>query len=892
MTQQAVHAKPALVSQRNSHLMDYLEQHVHLRCKGVELKMYRSCHTAATCEQTLPHFEYLIYVHWPGAASAPAKQSHSHWQAPLIVRRRWADVNAFHRVLQAEIVYDPEHGIHRTEMKLPELPKEDDVDDWVSATGAAGDVRTLSRNDDVRYLPHSEAFHAKEALHERHDNLTRRLDHFLKRVCMVLNTLPSDLIVRCPGVRKFLTPSAMDTSSAILGQFLGPQPMFMPSEEGRPQSAKFKESNANAVPQSSGNAERRSSLKRPSTAGATLESEGRPTAGAQNVRRPSTASISGSGAVSASKKSRPSSSPAHLTREPSRGANENEDPAIFNKSKSHHLMLWRGMPPDEAGCSGAAIWQHRQEAKHLRHKALMSHSRSVGMVSERKRPTLQDLKRPSVIDKLKDKFGTPVSPLSTKSSFSMASPGSLDTSASGTPQKGNKFKKALMRSSAFGNADKSRQERQLRLMHQTMTSSYWERTHREICEGFRAVLFGPQKLSRKTSPGPGSPKNRRAAIGGSGAEGAMAMKLGNPDQVHELFKMYRGMVQFDHGRKMKISKVNENDPESVIDALLREKDVPDETEQKMLDPVCWERLLQWVDKERSYAMSRVDQKHCDKLAQGLCKLHDEMSWQVPRVSLPMIMQLIWPHADLESIGQMLSWIVNAELEKHRELTPPPLDEHGRRQLLDLFHLLDVDGSGSISAEELAETVEGRHIGPRMLEPEVVRAVVGEGDLTIEQFMEYMCEDGYRPSHTSTHAFRDGQELRLERWKDVEWAGWVRSKGRSAEMEKHYQWLKELKAEVNWWRSKAQADRAKQNREQMREWASLGRSGERSPSPSSRATFGRSNSQTMRSRLKSALAMVRVGTNVAQDQDPEEPMSPAMRISKMRDLAEAEVTGRP
>lgn len=852
--------------------------------------MYRSCHTAATCEQTLPHFEYLIYVHWPGAASASPRQGHSQWQTAFTVRRLWSNIVSFYRVLQSEVIYDPQHNILRTELPLPALPNEDDIHEWISATGAAGDVKTLSRTEQLRYLPHSEAWEAKDALHERHDNLTRRVDHFLKRACKVLNTLSSEVLVRCAGLRPFLTPPPDSSTGSFSYPFFGPQPLHV--EGARPQSAKpsetFSRSSADATRDSALAAPLSSSGQtRPSTAGALLQSErthsSRTSLAVDTIEEGRRSSIASASASSSQKKlQRPMSSPAHLTREPPRGATEDDDPSIRVKSRSHHLMMFRAMPPDEAGCSGAFMWQHRQEAKHLRHKAIMSRSRSIGAASER-RSSHSESKRTHSMKELMSPCRTPES---AKSPWSPSSPdardGAQDSPASGNASVGGKFKKALMKSNSFVNADQGRQERQLRLMYKTMRSSFWERTHRDICEGFRTVVFGRNVVKGSQRH---APRTRRAAIRGAGASEATAMKLGSQEQVHELFKMFRSLVQKDRAPKTKGIAAAENvcaSASTALEALLREKDAPNEQDGKMLDPVRWETLLAWVENERSYAVSIQDRKHCDKLAEGLARVQAELSWQVPRVSLPMIMQLIWPHAGLESVGQMLCWIAAAELERHREPEPPPLDEHGQKQLVDLFHLLDVDGSGKISAEELAESAEGGK--GHLLDADVVRAVVGNDDLTVDQFLEYMCEDGNRPTDTSTKAFRDGQELRLESWGEVGWKGWVRVNGRSEDMEKHYQWLKELQAEVVWWRRKA-----KDEKSPARDTGQLSRS------QSPQATSPKSNVSKFRSRLQSVMTMVNTTAknkskheNEDSDEEPASPVQGVHNIALRANAAVADV----
>jgi len=92
-----------------------------------------------------------------------------------------------------------------------------------------------------------------------------------------------------------------------------------------------------------------------------------------------------------------------------------------------------------------------------------------------------------------------------------------------------------------------------------MRSSYWERTHREICEGFQQVIFGEKDAGtakQRLKPG----NTRRKAIR---CDDSMAMmKHGSPEQVYELFKMFRSLVEKDHGQK------KGEEEESELDALL------------------------------------------------------------------------------------------------------------------------------------------------------------------------------------------------------------------------------------------------------------------------------------------------------------------------------------
>lgn len=99
-----------------------------------------------------------------------------------------------------------------------------------------------------------------------------------------------------------------------------------------------------------------------------------------------------------------------------------------------------------------------------------------------------------------------------------------------------------------------------------------------------------------------------------------------------------------------------------------------------------------------------------------------------------------------------------------------LQSEQRRLLIDFFTALDTDGSGCVSPEELAEP-PANHF-EAIVDVKTVIQVCGEKDLTADEFLEYMCEDGYRAHENSTHVYRDGQELRFAHRTSVYWKGWI------------------------------------------------------------------------------------------------------------------------
>eukprot|EP00746_Dinoflagellata_sp_MGD_P017915 gnl/MRDRNA2_/MRDRNA2_141406_c0_seq1.p1 gnl/MRDRNA2_/MRDRNA2_141406_c0~~gnl/MRDRNA2_/MRDRNA2_141406_c0_seq1.p1 ORF type:complete len:933 (-),score=193.07 gnl/MRDRNA2_/MRDRNA2_141406_c0_seq1:19-2454(-) len=89
------------------------------------------------------------------------------------------------------------------------MPKEEDVDRWLVAVAASGDVDALSRKG--AYLPHAEASDQKESLADLHAvYVEKRLNVYLKEVNKILAELPTSALERSTAFRNYIKCAPKD----------------------------------------------------------------------------------------------------------------------------------------------------------------------------------------------------------------------------------------------------------------------------------------------------------------------------------------------------------------------------------------------------------------------------------------------------------------------------------------------------------------------------------------------------------------------------------------------------------------------------------------------------------------------------------------------------------
>lgn len=202
------------------------QRRVSLYVEHVTLKLYRSTRACHGWLQTPPHFLYYIRCEWEDVdqethgrhrgksreednENAPPEPWWSEFPISYVIERRWPDIETFHQVLRNELVIDPVAGITRVKTTLPDVPKEEDVDRWLVAVAASGDVDSLSRKGG--WLPHAEAGDEKASLSDLHAvYVEKRLNVYFKEVNKILAELPPSLLRRSPPFRNFVRCNPKD----------------------------------------------------------------------------------------------------------------------------------------------------------------------------------------------------------------------------------------------------------------------------------------------------------------------------------------------------------------------------------------------------------------------------------------------------------------------------------------------------------------------------------------------------------------------------------------------------------------------------------------------------------------------------------------------------------
>jgi len=190
-------------------------------------------------------------------------------------------------------------------------------------------------------------------------------------------------------------------------------------------------------------------------------------------------------------------------------------------------------------------------------------------------------------------------------------------------------------------------------------------------------------------------------------------------------------------------------------------------------PIRWVTMLDYFQKEKKFAQDQKLNRLCTT-AIGCLRYWRKNDFLKKKYHLGLTRTICWfyPKATAESLSIMLRWIAATELDKLRLRSPPSIPQDEERQLQDLFNALDDDGSGTCSAEELVtQSVPGMK---PILDIETVHLVCGKGELNLNQFFEFMCQDGFLAHKDAMVSYRQGVELKRLIKKNIPWEGWILS----------------------------------------------------------------------------------------------------------------------
>merc|ERR1711964_663099 len=104
---------------------------------------------------------------------------------------------------------------------------------------------------------------------------------------------------------------------------------------------------------------------------------------------------------------------------------------------------------------------------------------------------------------------------------------------------------------------------------------------------------------------------------------------------------------------------------------------------------------------------------------------------IHHVNLTRVLMWFYPYAPIDSLVPWLTRICRVELNKIRQKSPNIVPPEEKKQLDDLFAVLDVNNIGSCSAEQLADS--GSRDSKPIVDVETVQAVCGTGAITRDKF---------------------------------------------------------------------------------------------------------------------------------------------------------------
>jgi len=112
-------------------------------------------------------------------------------------QKKWSDIEAFHETLEHRLYMDPKTGIARSKARIPEIPRPDDVDRWLTLTAACGDAKALRRpwiiDDEGQY----------NVLDDLHERRVLQLNTYFEKINGILSELPVILLGGSSKLRSF-----------------------------------------------------------------------------------------------------------------------------------------------------------------------------------------------------------------------------------------------------------------------------------------------------------------------------------------------------------------------------------------------------------------------------------------------------------------------------------------------------------------------------------------------------------------------------------------------------------------------------------------------------------------------------------------------------------------
>eukprot|EP00931_Biecheleriopsis_adriatica_P115197 TRINITY_DN91017_c0_g1_i1.p1 TRINITY_DN91017_c0_g1~~TRINITY_DN91017_c0_g1_i1.p1 ORF type:complete len:812 (-),score=159.58 TRINITY_DN91017_c0_g1_i1:22-2457(-) len=773
----------------------------------VEVQMYRRTCTSADRIKTPAHFVYALRCSWSGDRRSDFEfGSHEDlcsqqvgeffWWDSLpssyVVRRRWCDIQRFHNVVANELCFDAQ-GYRRVKSRMPTLPETGELDKFLVSVAATGDVLALNRPEGLRLRDdqkpeEGQALEDLDLLHTIY--VDNRLAPYFDELNKVLSELGPLILQGCVAMRKFVTSGVscrVRPSTPGKTRFFGPGPMMLEPKEisvsakVHRRAAKRAQAQSGEITGAKPSPPTRTKPPPPAAAG----TPGSP------VQRPAEAEMPG--------RHRKSASAPNLALE----ALDDEEDGLREMSKEEAMRTRR-----------LASSHYGFFAQHLSKKDVAPSQRDFWkrMVTKERREMGRRmmLVPPNPDDSRLDDSATDEGGRRARGSFWL-SPDALHNSASASrlPSLPGGLRWQQASAGKLRHTEQPQKEAlKVASMKKSMDNKAMDGTDhkevamRDLCEGFRTSILGepisqvPRSI-RLQKPMPVHP-------------------LPNRDETMKVYRTYFHLLETEgsnpcgDGGTVKETEV----------AIAQEKSLmsSDARASKELARVAWPTLLSWVQHTEDLA---EDFRYRSVIAALNRALHNWRKKQAsPRgrrsgVSLPMIIQWMWPNVTDEHITMMMTWICLNELDKFRQPTPPLIDQQDRRALESLFMKLDRHGLGSVLPEDIAGGKDQDLTDQlkNIVDVETVKAVVGEGRIGFHDFLELMCENNFRAHEGAKQVLlSDGRRMVQQDRSAVGITIWVLD-GLPAEEEISRRVADVFEAEVLRWRMAAERHRAEMEAQQ-------------------------------------------------------------------------------
>lgn len=824
---------------------------------------------------TKPRFEYNIRCQW---CEDPADDDDGIelteqpcWWDDLpqtyTVKRRWSDIVKFHKLVK-ELSVDSSSGLLRVKAKLPKLPMEGDLDQFVMEMAAIGDVCVLREKGAM----HTQTITGDSALARLADEHTILVDNhltpYLVAVSKVLAELPVEELRESMAFRLFTTdgasckprPGPEDPLKALVG----------------PSSMMLEPSDADRIAR---NARRRAQRGGEEEGGgkAADTSKPKPTTTGKAKAAQATAVVGGTHlAVPASRGSNRSTSPrspisplspglgnslsapqltvcewdsGERTPTPARGA-------TAATTTTHYSYMASRMPGEAFDSTSTRDHWKRMVAKErrelgrrtmvrtrrsvparpsmlrrpLRPETLQLHPIQVGLSpAEAVEVALAGKPRPdaSMLSSIVDSqdFSFPLSPPTGLSFISRRRRDverMPDLPPAGRSDPIREFSASVLadyEQSIPGPTSPVAVKELMKITTTPLRPPRVEAVERDICEGLRVIILGQQPAER---------------LGGDKLHMVPPPKVYprfTPREVLQVFGTYRKMVTFEEPSKSEeLSTRPSTRPNTAASvgegARLRPPHAvaPDE-----LTPISWPAFFAWAEQALLDANDFRYKSVIGAFNRALAIWRTRFaspSRVFAGVSLVLMLQWTWPGRNARDVVEMLTWICSQEVNAMRVPTPRLLDKEETSLLESMFNSMDSKGRGVLSPEDIAGGKDSDDDALKSLknvvDADTVKAVVGDRCIALQEFLELMCGDDRRACEASTEAAisddRKVDRLKLEptfarkvvlqKRSALSFEGWViRDDYMSKEEAEQRRLVDALEAELLRWRSQAAELRA-------------------------------------------------------------------------------------